>query len=85
MQIPAFNETCVALQVGEKCSRLIGNVAVYRVGFTMTVFHITLMLLLLGVDDGSCCRAGFHNGYDDSSVNIAALTFLHIRCITEIT
>ena len=62
MQIPAFNETCVTLKVGENCSRLIGNVAVYRVGFTMTIFHIGLMFILLCVNDGSGCRAGLHNG-----------------------
>jgi len=86
MQIPAFNETCITLQVGENCNRLIGNVAVYRVGFAMTVFHITLMILLLCVNDGSGCRAGLHNGYDydNSSVNTAALHFLNIHCITEI-
>ena len=84
MQIPAFNETCITLQVGENCSRLIGNVAVYRVGFAMTVFHITLMILLLCVDDGSSCRAGLHNGYDNSSVNVAALHLLNIYYITEI-
>jgi len=62
LQIPAFNETCVMLRVGEKCSRLIGNVAVYHVGFSMTVFHLTMMILLLGVKNGNDCRAGLHNG-----------------------
>jgi len=31
----------------------------------MTVFHAGLMMLLLCVNDGSGCRAGLHNGYDD--------------------
>jgi len=52
----------VMLRVGEKCSRLIGNVAVYHVGFSMTVFHLTMMILLLGVKNGNDCRAGLHNG-----------------------
>ena len=84
MQIPAFNETCVTLQVGENCNRLIGNVAVYHVGFAMTVFHFTMMVLLLGVKNGSGCRAGLHNGYDDCSATIATLHFLHVHFTTEI-
>jgi len=50
--------------VGENCTRLIGNVAVYRVGFTMTAFHVGLMIFMLCVSDGNSCRAGLHNGYD---------------------
>lgn len=57
-----FNETCVTLQAGENCNRLIGYLAVYRIGFTMTVFHAILMFLTLCVADGNGCRAGLHNG-----------------------
>lgn len=61
--IPWFNETCVTLQAGENCSRLIGYLAVYRIGFTMVVFHVVMMIVTFWVTNGNSCRASLHNGF----------------------
>lgn len=61
--VPLFNETCVTLQAGANCNRLIGYVAVYRIGFTMVVFHGLLMILTLCISDGKGCRPAIHNGF----------------------
>jgi len=45
----------------------------------MTAFHVSLMILLLCVNDGSGCRAGIHNGY-----HIATLHILCILCIRAV-
>jgi len=52
----------VIFQAGENCYRLIGYVAVYRIGFTMVVFHGVLMFVTIWVGDGNGCRAALHNG-----------------------
>ncbi|KAK2189574.1 hypothetical protein NP493_102g02034 [Ridgeia piscesae] len=61
--ITNFNETCVLLKMGENCHTLIGYLAVYRVAFSMVVFHGVLMILTLGVSTSGSWRASLHNGY----------------------
>lgn len=61
--IKHFNETCVELQIGENCDRLVGYLAVYRVSFTVVVFHFVLGLMTVCVRNSSDCRAGIHNGF----------------------
>lgn len=58
-----LNETCIELKVGENCNRLVGYLAVYRVSFTMVVFHVSLMLLMICVSSSQDCRAGVQNGF----------------------
>ena len=62
-QITNFNETCVLLKMGENCHTLIGYLAVYRVAFSMVVFHGVLMILTLGVSTSGSWRASLHNGW----------------------
>lgn len=41
---------------------MVGYLAVYRVSFTVVVFHFVLGMLTLCVRNSSDCRAGIHNG-----------------------
>lgn len=58
-----LNATCIELKVGENCNRLVGYLAVYRVSFTMVVFHVALLLLMICVSSSQDCRAGVQNGF----------------------
>lgn len=61
--IKHFNETCVQLRIGENCERLVGYLAVYRVSFTVVVFHVVLMILMICVKNSNDCRAGIQHGF----------------------
>ncbi|ELT89732.1 hypothetical protein CAPTEDRAFT_134354, partial [Capitella teleta] len=61
--IPNFNETCLLLNVGDNCERLMGYMAVYRVCFAMVAYHAVLFLWSLFVSSSYNCRAGLHQGF----------------------
>lgn len=61
-QIPFFNDTCILLNAGINCNRMVGFIAVYRVGFAMTCFYLLFMFITFGVTTSRSCRAGIHNG-----------------------
>lgn len=61
--IPFFNDTCILLNAGINCNRMVGFIAVYRVGFAMTCFYLLFMFITFGVTTSGSCRAGIHNGY----------------------
>lgn len=75
-QIPNFNETCVLMKMGANCHTLIGYLAVYRVAFSMVVFHGVLMVFTLGVSTSGSWRASIHNGYVDSSSEMTRTFYL---------
>ncbi|XP_046543044.1 serine incorporator 5-like isoform X1 [Haliotis rubra] len=62
-RVPAFNDTCVMLNVGPNCSRLMGYKAVYRLCLGVVIFHFLLMLLTPFVPSSNHWRASVHNGY----------------------
>ncbi|XP_013378734.1 serine incorporator 5 [Lingula anatina] len=61
--MPYFNETCMFLNAGPNCRRLVGYMAVYRIGFAMTAFYLIFMVITFGVATSKSCRAGIHNGF----------------------
>ncbi|XP_030049083.1 serine incorporator 5 [Microcaecilia unicolor] len=61
--IPFYGEICSHIQAGEKCSKLAGYSAVYRVCFGMACFFFIFFLLTLRINNSKSCRAYIHNGF----------------------
>ncbi|KAL8622783.1 hypothetical protein ACOMHN_026904 [Nucella lapillus] len=61
--IPDFNSTCVSIFAGEKCSRLVGYEAVYRMSVGLVGFFFLMMLLTPCIPSSDHWRASIQNGY----------------------
>ncbi|XP_051652712.1 serine incorporator 4 isoform X10 [Manacus candei] len=62
-KVPFSVVLCQHLPGGTDCERLVGSLAVYRVCFGTSCFHLAQAALLLNVRSSSDCRAQLHNGF----------------------
>ncbi|XP_030423636.1 serine incorporator 5 [Gopherus evgoodei] len=62
-RIPSYEHICRGIQAGEKCEKLVGYSAVYRVSFGMASFFFVFFLLTIKVNNSKSCRAYIHNGF----------------------
>ncbi|XP_051710028.1 serine incorporator 5 isoform X2 [Oryctolagus cuniculus] len=61
--IPFFEDICKGIRAGDKCEKLVGYSAVYRVCFGMACFFFLFCLLTLNISNSKSCRAHIHNGF----------------------
>jgi hypothetical protein len=57
------SNSILPLEVGLKCSDVVGYLAVYRVCFALTIFFVVMSLLMIGVRTSKDPRAGIQNGF----------------------
>ncbi|KAG5841184.1 hypothetical protein ANANG_G00196870 [Anguilla anguilla] len=61
--IPFYEDMCVKLNAGDKCSSLVGYAAVYKVCFGMACFFFLFAVFTFRVRTSAGCRAAVHNGF----------------------
>ncbi|OXB80878.1 UNVERIFIED_CONTAM: hypothetical protein H355_016895 [Colinus virginianus] len=59
---PFYEEMCKGIQAGEKCEKLVGYSAVYKVCFGMACFFFFFCLFTIKINNSKSCRAYVHNG-----------------------
>ncbi|KAK3752732.1 hypothetical protein QZH41_018702 [Actinostola sp. cb2023] len=45
------------------CEKIVGYLAVYRIGFAMAAFYLLFCIVMYGVSNSKDCRAGLQNGF----------------------
>ncbi|KAM5194691.1 LOW QUALITY PROTEIN: serine incorporator 5 [Mantella aurantiaca] len=61
--IPIYEDICEHLKAGEKCEKMVGYSAVYRVCFGMACFFFILFVFTINIKNSRGCRAAIHNGF----------------------